>query len=80
MHQNDYGKYGILREEHYYLKQRSYATAFSLNHCFYIIFCRQYVREFEAYVTEVKGLPGVLGQGRGEVAIFACEIFLFAIA
>jgi hypothetical protein len=43
--QNQFGKYGIIREENYFHKQR----------------------EFEAYITEVKCLPAVLGQGKREV-------------
>mmetsp|Transcript_5111 Transcript_5111/g.8367 ORF Transcript_5111/g.8367 Transcript_5111/m.8367 type:complete len:287 (-) Transcript_5111:1018-1878(-) len=44
--QNEYGKYGIIKEEHYFQKQR----------------------EFEAYIFEVKKLPGLFGQGKAEIA------------
>lgn len=43
--QNEFGKYGIVRIEDYYAKQR----------------------EFEAYMLEVKNMPGVLSAGRGEI-------------
>ena len=40
-----FGKYGIIREDNFFAKQR----------------------EFEAYMSEVKGQPGIMGQGRVEV-------------
>ena len=43
--QNEYGKYGIIKEEHFFQKQK----------------------EFEAYMSEVKNMPGIMGQGRSEV-------------
>jgi hypothetical protein len=45
INQNEFGKYGIIREENFFAKQR----------------------EFEAYMTEVKGMPGVMGQSKREV-------------
>lgn len=45
VNQNDFGKYGILREENFHSKQR----------------------EFEAYMSEVKHIPGVLLLGKREV-------------
>lgn len=43
--QNAYGKYGIIREEHYFQKQR----------------------EFEAYIFEIKKIPGLFGQSKSEI-------------
>lgn len=43
--QNEFGKYGVIREENFYQKQK----------------------EFEVYMSEVKNLPGIMGQGRAEV-------------
>lgn len=43
--QNEYGKYGIIREEDFFRKQR----------------------EFEAYMSEVKKMPGIMGQGKREI-------------
>lgn len=45
--QDKFGKYGIIREDCYYSKQR----------------------EFEAYLTEVKGMPGAMGQSKREIMI-----------
>eukprot|EP01038_Epipyxis_sp_PR26KG_P012253 gene12253-16428_t len=45
VNQNEYGKYGIIKDEHFFQKQR----------------------EFEVYMDEVKGMPGIMGQSKKEV-------------
>jgi len=45
INQNEYGKYGIIKEENIFHKQR----------------------EFEAYMAEVRGVPGVMSEGKREV-------------
>jgi hypothetical protein len=46
VNQNEYGRYGVIREVDFFNKQR----------------------EFEAYMTEVKGVPGVLSESKRDVA------------
>ena len=47
MNQNVFGKYGIIREQDFFSKQR----------------------EFEVYMSEVKGIDGVMGQSKREIMI-----------
>lgn len=45
VNQNEFGKYGIIRDENFFHKQR----------------------EFEVYMDEVKGMPGIMGQSKREI-------------
>lgn len=47
INQNEFGKYGIIREENFFAKQR----------------------EFEVYMVEVKGMPGIMGQSKREIMV-----------
>lgn len=70
VNQNEYGKYGIVKEEHFFHKQR--CVVISLMRLIVIewdeiIRLRDKFREFEVYMSEVKNIPDIMGQGKREV-------------
>ena len=69
INQNEYGKYGIIREEHFFQKQRQQhlidSTVLSITHSSIDCCC---FREFEAYMEEVHDIPGVMMLSKREVS------------
>lgn len=80
VNQNEYGKYGIIKEENIFHKQRYIVTLtgelFDSNDSIQCLPFSCIFREFEAYMAEVRGVPGVMSESKRDVRMHITRRFL----